>query len=71
MLASFRGGPGVACSADNESRNLIGGCTGEGDDGDTMATVDVITSLLMQGAAKNAQTDTTGNCDKCVLLVLP
>ena len=57
MLASFRGG-GLDLGCDDES----GSGSGSGDSGDGEATTsaDIITSLLMQGAAINAQTDRTG-----------
>lgn len=56
MLASFRGG-GLELGCEDESGSASG--SGEGGDSDN-TSVDVITSLLMQGAAINAQTDRTG-----------
>lgn len=53
MLASIRGG-GLGDDDDSNSGS------GEGGDSDNNTSVDVISSLLMQGAAINAQTDRTG-----------
>lgn len=52
MLASIRGG-GLGDDDDSNSGS------GEGGDSDN-TSVDMISSLLMQGAAVNAQTDRTG-----------
>ena len=54
MLASFRGG-GLDLGCDDESNSG----SGEGGDSDN-TSADIITNLLMQGAAINAQTDRTG-----------
>lgn len=54
MLASFRGG-GLETGCDEDS----GSGSGESGEGEERSA-DVITSLLMQGAAINAQTDRTG-----------
>lgn len=55
MLASIRGG-GLGDDDDSNS----GSGSAEGGDSDNNTSVDVISSLLMQGAAINAQTDRTG-----------
>lgn len=57
MLASFRGG-GLDLACDDESGSASG--SGEGGDSDNNTSADIITGLLMQGAAINAQTDRTG-----------
>ncbi|KAJ8300981.1 hypothetical protein KUTeg_022500 [Tegillarca granosa] len=55
MLASFRGG-GLDTGMDDDSSGSGSGESGDLED----RSVDVITSLLVQGAAINAQTDRTG-----------
>lgn len=55
MLASFRGG-GLDSGVDDDSSGSGSGESGDSED----RSVDIITGLLMQGAAINAQTDRTG-----------
>lgn len=54
MLASIRG-EGLGGDDDDSTSG-----SGEGGEGETNTSVDVISTLLMQGAAINAQTDRTG-----------
>ena len=54
MLASMRG-EGLGGDDDDSTSG-----SGEGGEGDANTSVDVISTLLMQGAAINAQTDRTG-----------
>lgn len=56
MLASFRGG-GLDTGVDDDTS---GSGSTEGGDADIDRSADVITGLLIQGAAINAQTDRTG-----------
>lgn len=55
MLASIRGTGGHDIGLDNESSTTS---SGDGDESD--GSPEIIRSLLMQGAAINAQTDRTG-----------
>lgn len=64
MLASIRGG-GLG---DDDDSNSGSGC-GEGDS-DNNTSVDVISNLLMQGAAINAQTDRTGKSENAIFVNL-
>ena len=54
MVASI-GGEGLGGDDDDSTSG-----SGEGGEGDTNTSADVISTLLMQGAAINAQTDRTG-----------
>lgn len=60
MLASFSGMGGNDSGIDNESSGS-GTSSGDGDESDERSP-EIIRSLLMQGAAINAQTDRTGKC---------
>ena len=67
MLASIRGMSGHDSGLDNESSGSATTSSGDGDESDERSP-EIIRSLLMQGAAINAQTDRTGTCFLVVMI---